>query len=202
MTTPPLLDNNNCIRCGERIHNVPLCQLFKFSFLLPAKHSLTYLIIHSTHLQLLHSGTNCTLTALRQELWIPTARQTVKSVIRKCTTCKKYSDKFYPSSDPAPLLEIRVRDALPFTINGYRFHRGIVGTREQSRTESLYLSVYMCNHTCFFYISFRRFASRRSLPSRMVSYNASMYQSAAEELQKLFKSPVLTYHLSTQGVQW
>ena len=53
-----------------------------------------------------------------------------------------------------------------------------------------------------FLLSFRRFASRRSLPHIMVSDNASTYQSAAEELLKLFKSQELSHSLSKQGVQW
>ena len=36
----------------------------------------------------------------------------------------------------------------------------------------------------------------------MVSDNASTYQSAAEELLKLFKSQELSHSLSKQGVQW
>ena len=115
------LDKNKCLRCGGRIHNAPLSQLSKFPFLLPAHHPLTNLIIRSTHLRLLHAGTNNTLTVLRQEFWVPTARQRVKSIIRKCTTCRKYSGKFYPNPDPAPLPEIRVRDAPPFTVTGVDF---------------------------------------------------------------------------------
>ena len=71
------LDENSCLRCGGHLHNAPLSKPSKFPFLLPAKHPLTTLIIYSTHLRLLHSGTDSTLTALRQEFWIPTARQTV-----------------------------------------------------------------------------------------------------------------------------
>ena len=205
------LDKNNCLRCGGRIHNAPLSQLSKFPFLLPPHHPLTNLIIRSTHLRLLHAGTNSTLTALRQEFWVPTARQ---RVIRKCTTCKKYSGKFYPNPDPAPLPEIRVRDAPPFTVTGVDF-TGALYVQEHNQESKVYICLYTCANTRaihlevvtdlsvdMFLLSFRRFASRRSLPSIMVSDNASTYQSAAEELQQLFRSKELTHHLSKQGVQW
>ena len=208
------LDKNNCLRCGGRIHNAPLSQLSKFPFLLPPHHPLTNLIIRSTHLRLLHAGTNSTLTALRQEFWVPTARQRVKSIIRKCTTCKKYSGKFYPNPDPAPLPEIRVRDAPPFTVTGVDF-TGALYVQEHNQESKVYICLYTCANTRaihlevvtdlsvdMFLLSFRRFASRRSLPSIMVSDNASTYQSAAEELQQLFRSKELTHHLSKQGVQW
>ena len=132
----------------------------------------------------------------------------MKSIIRKCTTCKRYSGKFYPNPDPAPLPEIRVRDAPPFTITGVDF-TGALYVQEHNQE----LKVYICLFTCatsreihlevvndlsvdMFLLSFRRFASRRSLPHIMVSDNASTYQSAAEEL---LKSQELSHSLSNQG---
>ena len=152
---------------------------------------------------------------LHQEFWVPTARQRVKSIMRKCTICKKYSGKFYPTPDPAPLPEIRVRDAPPFTITRVDF-TGALYVQEHNQE----LKVYICLFTCatsraihlkvvndlsvdMFLLSFRRFASRKSLPNIMVSSdNVSSYQSAAEELLKLLKSQKLTHSLSRQGEQW
>ena len=51
-------------------------------------------------------------------------------------------------------------------------------------------------------LAFRRFASRRSLPSVMLSDNASTYLAAAEELRVLFKSDVIKEALGCQGVDW
>ncbi|XP_065901997.1 uncharacterized protein [Dysidea avara] len=50
--------------------------------------------------------------------------------------------------------------------------------------------------------AFRRFVSRRSLPRLMLSDNASTYQAAAEELQKLFTSAELAEDLARRGVKW
>jgi len=60
------LDTDQLIRCSGRIHNAPLSDMAKFPLLLPPKHWLTSLIIHSVHLRLFHAGTNATLTAIRQ----------------------------------------------------------------------------------------------------------------------------------------
>jgi transposase InsO family protein len=79
--------------------------------------------------------------------------------------------------------------------------------------------VYICLFTCAstravhlevvtdltvptFIEAFRRFASRKSLPKVLISDNASTYQSAAEELLKLLKSPLLETHLRNRAVQW
>ena len=50
--------------------------------------------------------------------------------------------------------------------------------------------------------AFRRFVGRKSLPQLMISDNASTYQSAAKELEKLFSSTLLSEHLSKQGTRW
>ena len=73
------VDKEHLLRCGGRIHNAPLSETAKFPLLIPPKHWLTSLIIHSVHVQLFHAGTNATLTAIRQRFWIPTARQRIKS---------------------------------------------------------------------------------------------------------------------------
>ena len=63
-----------------------------------------------------------------------------------------------------------------------------------------------CNQSCtfrdVFLNAFRRFASRKSLPQRMISDNASTYLSAADELRALFNSQALHDSLSKRGVEW
>ena len=50
--------------------------------------------------------------------------------------------------------------------------------------------------------AFRRFASRKSLPRKMVSDNGSTYLSAAEELKRLFQSTSLKEAFNRRGVEW
>ena len=50
--------------------------------------------------------------------------------------------------------------------------------------------------------AFRRFSSRKSLPKILISDNASTYMATAEELLKLFNSPLLTETLTRKGVVW
>ena len=115
--------------------------------------------------------------------------------------------------DPAPLPAVRVRDALPLTVTGINFTRALY-VQENHQEMKMYICLYTCATSRaihleivndltvdMFLLSFRRFASRRSLPSVLMSDNASTYQSAAEELQKLFKSPALSHSLNKQGVQ-
>ncbi len=208
------LDKEGLIRCGGRIHNAPLSHLTKFPYLLPHKHPLSTLIIHSVHVKLYHAGINSTVTALRQSYWVPAARQYVKSLLRRCTICKRHHGRPYPAPDPAPLPKSRTQDTPPFTVTGVDF-TGALYVHQKGEE----IKVYICLFTCVttraihlevvtdlftetFLLAFRRFASRKSLPQLMVSDNASTYTSAAEELHQLFKSQALAVSLERSGVTW
>ena len=80
------LDKHGLLRCGGRIHNVPLSEVTKFPYLLPAKHAFSKLVVIDLHIRLCHSGTTATLTALRQSCWIPAARQYIKSILYHCVS--------------------------------------------------------------------------------------------------------------------
>ena len=53
-----------------------------------------------------------------------------------------------------------------------------------------------------FLLAFRRFSSRRSLPSIIISDNASTYLAAAEELKILLESNDIKETMGRQGVDW
>lgn len=84
------LDRDGFVRCGGRIHNAPLSDIARFPYLLPQKHTVTKLLIYSLHKSLFHGGVNCTLTALRQQYWVPSGRQYIKGLLRHCITCKRH----------------------------------------------------------------------------------------------------------------
>ncbi|XP_065896204.1 uncharacterized protein [Dysidea avara] len=208
------VDKDHLLRCGGRIHNAPLSETAKFPLLLPPKHWLTSLIIHSIHVQLFHAGTNATLTAIRQKFWIPTARQRIKSQLRRCVICRKHSGKPYQIPDPPPLPQIRTCASVPFTITGIDF-TGALYVRSNHTEEKVYICLFTCATSRAihleivtdltvetFLLAFRRFASRRSLPQILVSDNASTYLAAADELQQLLQSERLTETLGRKGVQW
>jgi len=208
------LDDNNLLRCGGRIHNAPLSELARFPYLLPSRHHFTTLVILRAHLTQLHSGVNATLTILRQSYWIPSARQRIKSIIRRCVVCKKSHGQPYTIPDPPPLVKSRVSHSDPFTITGVDFTGALfVRTAEGER------KVYLCLFTCAvcravhleivtdltaecFLQAFRRFAARRSLPKLLISDNGSTFLAAAEELTRLFSSDEIAESLAYKGVEW
>ena len=55
-----------------------------------------------------HYGVEYVVTYLCQKYWIPRMRQTVKSVLEKCVTCKKYQGRPYDLGlglPPYPIIE-------------------------------------------------------------------------------------------------
>lgn len=208
------IDAKGFVRCGGRIHNAPLSDLTKFPYLLPARHSFSRLIVWDIHVTLYHSGTNATLTALRQTYWIPAARQYIKSVLRTCVVCRRISGKPYPTPDTAPLPHIRTQDVYPFTYTGVDF-TGALYVRRGGTEVKVYLCLFTCATTRAvhlevvqdltaesFLLTFRKFASRRSLPRMMISDNGSTYLSAAEDLKSLMELPEVKKELSRRGVTW
>ena len=134
-----------------------------------------------------HAGTNTTLTAIRQQFYIPTARQRIKSLLHHYTTCQRYGGKPYATPDPLPLPEIRARNSIPFTITGIDFTGALYFCQD-----SIENKVYICLFTCAtsraihlevvtdltvetFLLAFLRFTSRRSVPKIVVLANASTF---------------------------
>ena len=83
---------DNIIRCGGRIHNAPVEHSAKFPILLPPNHHFTLLVVNDAHEKLQHAGLNQTLTQIRQKYWIPTARQYIKEILRKCVSVERSSE--------------------------------------------------------------------------------------------------------------
>ena len=102
------LDQEGFIRCGGRIHNAPLTELTRFPYLLPAKHPLTRMIVLDAHATQLHAGTSALVSHIRQRYWIPSIRQYIQGLLKKCVTCRKVMGKPYRAPDPPPLPKIRV----------------------------------------------------------------------------------------------
>ena len=137
------LDDDQLLRCGGRIHNAPLPELAKFPYLLPSKHHFTKLIILHTHIQQHHSGVHATLTTVRQQYWIPSGRQCIRSLLRTCVTCKKTAGRPYHTPDPPPLLKCMVNAVHPFEVTGVDF-TGALYVRCSDGEQKVYVCLFTC----------------------------------------------------------
>ena len=191
-----------------------MSQTTKFPYLLPPRHHFTALIINDVHIKLYHAGINSIVTAIRQDYWIPAARQCVKSALRCCTPCKRQQRKPYMALDPASLPHARTQDLPPFTVTGIDF-TGALYVQQGSAEVKVYICLFTCAMTRaihlevvtdlsteIFLLAFRRFTNRKGLPHTVICDNVSTYLSVAKELTKLFNSIDLKTTLSRQGVTW
>ena len=69
-------------------------------------------------------------------------------------------------------------------------------------TRALHLEIVQELSMETFLLAFHKFAARRSLPTIMVSDNASTYLSAADELRSLMQSTEVKRELGKRGVSW
>ena len=144
------LDAKGYIRCSGRIHNAPLSELTKFLFLLPSKHPLIKLIINMIHINQLHGGVNSVITAARQRYWIPSIRRVVRSLLKKCVTCKRVSGRPHSVPDAPPLPKSRTLCSKPFSVTGVDFTgalfvRSSGGERGEQKVYII-MFVYLCQH--------------------------------------------------------
>ena len=207
------LDTDYIIRCGGRIHNAKIDSETKFPCLLPKKHPLTALVVHHTHKIHLHTGVNATVTSLRQKFWIPSARQIVRSLLRKCVTCRRVSGKSYSRPEP-PLPSVRTKQSRPFEVTGVDF-TGALHIKTMDGSSKVYVCLFTCGVSRAVHLeivtdlsvetflqALRRFAACRSLPRIMLSDNASSYEAAVDELGHLINSDRMGESLCALGIQW
>ena len=112
------MDEQNILRYGGRIDNAPLSETTRYPYVLPTKHTFPTLVIMDAHFTQLHGGVNITVTHLRKTYWILKISQSVKTILRKCVTCRKVIGKAYPKPDLPPLPQERVQETTPFSVTG------------------------------------------------------------------------------------
>ncbi|KAF2894390.1 hypothetical protein ILUMI_11785 [Ignelater luminosus] len=140
------------------------------------------------------------LTEIRKRFWIIRARQTIKSLISKCVTCKKLRGK--PGQEMfAPLQKNRILISNPFKNTGVDFAGPLYVLNENDEQRKSYLMLLTCAATRAVHLelvldlptescirAFRRFISRRGVPTTLFSDNAKTFKRASLELSKLYEN--------------
>ena len=100
---------------SRRLGNSELTDSAKYPILLDASHHLTTLVVWRCHERVMHGGVKETLTELRSNFWIVRGRYFIRSLLFRCTVCKKFEGKPYMVM-PSPLLpSYRVKEAPAFS---------------------------------------------------------------------------------------
>ena len=139
----------------------------------------------------------------------------MKHILHHCTTCRRFEGKSYHAPPPPPLPNYRVQEAPPFTITGVDFAGPLYVRSPDGGQKKVWICLYTCcvvravhldpaPNMCAptFLRSFKRFAARRGLPSRVISDNGKAFKAAAKTIQAVLGHKDVKSYFSGLGVKW
>lgn len=192
-STQVYYDTDKLLKVKTRLLLTDLPECTKSPVVVPAKNVIIRRMVEQRHVQLLHAGTNTMITDLRKRFWIIGIRLLVKSVINKCTVCKRHTSQ--PSRAPtAPLPVERVQLTAPFEITGV----DLAGPLYLRDGEKCWVVLYTCAvyravhleltkslSTEAFLQTFRRFIARRGRATTMISDHGTNFTGTKHLLQNV-----------------
>ncbi|UYV65295.1 hypothetical protein LAZ67_3003849 [Cordylochernes scorpioides] len=166
---------------------------FRLPVLLHGTHPLIEQMICDSHVENCHAGVQFLMNKLREKYWIVKARQTIKKIVRRCVTCRRFSAKPVVVED-APLPATRVHNAKVFEVVGIDL-AGPLYLKDQTKTWVVLFTcaVYRCVHlelvislsTEDFLMALERFIKRRGRPSTIFSDNGTNFVGANNFFKKI-----------------
>ena len=201
-------DKDDVLRLKGRLENADLNESSKFPILIPKESYLGDLIILDAHREVLHYGMKDTLNQVRSEYWLVQGRSKVRTVLNKCTLCRKFEAKPLMMMPSAPLPDFRVTCCDPFTNIGID-HLGPLHVYPTPSTgekvlQKVYVVMITCANSRAIHLELvpdtscaslinclKRFFSRRGCPALVVSDNAKCF--VAVELKRF---------LRLKGIEW
>ena len=204
------------IRSRGRLHNSELTFNAKYPILISSKCWLTRLIVMKAHIYCLHGGVQDTLATVRQQVWIPKGRQTVKKLISNCILCRKVEGKpcIYPG--PPPLPSVRVTLNRPFERVGVDYSGAIFLTKTSDNTPiKVYICLFTCTATRAVYLSvaqdmsaetflliLRKFCATHSIPKIIISDNGTNFVASAKFLEEIHEHLDVSNYCINNKILW
>lgn len=188
----PFVDEHGILRVGGRLERSPLSFNKKHPIILP-KHRITSLIVENAHLRSLHGGPQLTTRVLRQTYWIVGHRSFVRHIIHRCVRCVReraavpqqiMGNLSAARTTPSrPFLHSGLDYAGPFQVRtskgrGHKSHKSYPALFVCSSTRAIHLELVSDYSSEAFLAAFRRFVSRRGLPSDLYSDNGTTFVGA------------------------
>jgi hypothetical protein len=191
----PFLDDQGLLRTSSRLMMTDLSYEERHPIILPKCYT-SMLLVRHLHVLMHHPGVNSLVTSIRDSYHCVGARQMAKSVVKFCVSCRRQDSKSC-NTVGAPLPADRVKPASPFGVVGIDFAGPLYCIDVPKR------KFYICLFTCMvvravhleltdslslesFLLAFKRFVSRRGLPSVIWSDNALTFTSANQRLLNMY----------------
>ncbi|XP_048508863.1 uncharacterized protein LOC105691000 [Athalia rosae] len=195
------IDKDGVLRVGGRLKKSELSYETKHPAILPRTSRLSKLIIAHAHKQTMHGGTQTTLALIRQLHWIIGGRAPVKSYVLRCVVCARQRGiraqqlmgqlpraQVTPSR---PSSHTGIDYAGPLTIKtwrgrGSRTHKRWICVFVYLTTSATHLEVVPDYTTEGFIATYRRFTSRRGIPSTLYPDCGTNFLGAEAQLKQCF----------------
>ncbi|XP_049875002.1 uncharacterized protein LOC126373073 isoform X1 [Pectinophora gossypiella] len=205
----PFIDDTGLLRVGGRLHNSAVPYNQKHPIILPKGSKITNLIIYHEHLRMLHAGPKLLLSQLNQKYYLVNGLRQIKKITYSCLPCfrmKAACAKQLMGSLPKQ----RVTASRAFQVVGIDF-AGPVQIKNSRVRRALVTKGYICVFVCFitkaihlevasdlstdtFLACFKRFISRRAMPTEVFCDNGGAFKGAANHLADLYKLNSSTSH--------
>ena len=168
----------------------------KYPVYLPAYAMFTRKLVQRIHVETLHVGVSLTMAAIREQYWIPTLRQLVKSVRSACWSCKRFIASPLTVPSPVPLPTDRTNGGAAFEVIGTDFAGPIKYKQRKKSEEKASLAIFTCSlfravhlellsslETSNFITCLKRLIARRGRPRAIYSDNRGTFIKAAKWLR-------------------
>ena len=205
------------LRVGGRLQRSDRPYESKHPVILPKRGHVTELLIRDTHETLGHQGREHVLARLRAQYWILSVRAEVRSVLKKCVSCKRRQARVVTQL-MSDLPEDRITPGdPPFTNVGVDFFGPFVvkiGRRQEKRygviftcltVRAVHIEVASSLSTDSFINALRRFISRRGPVRTMRSDNGTNFVGAERELREEIEKmnqDVVHDAMLRRGIEW
>ena len=208
----PYLDSGGLVRVGGRVHNAKFSYDSRHPIVLHGKHPITKLIISSEHVRLLHAGPTLVMASLCSRYHIVGCRMAVRSITRKCITCRRTTVKpknqllgQLPPERVTPgsvFQNVGVDYTGPFLIKYGSVRKptiikAYVCVFVSLSAKAVHLEMVSDLTTEAFIATLRRFIARHGRPSFIWSDHGTNFVGAARELKELAE---FLERQKTQGV--
>ncbi|UYV77268.1 hypothetical protein LAZ67_15000295, partial [Cordylochernes scorpioides] len=214
------IDSQGILRVGGRLRHSDLDIDQKHPMLIPKDHFVTKLIVMHYHINNLHSGTQLTLSLIRNKFWIPSGRNLIKRVLNQCLVCLKSKSKAIHQI-MGDLPKNRLLPGRPFEKIGIDL-AGPIQAKPMLKRSKVIFKFYIVLFVCFttkaihleissdltaetFLAALKRFISRRGRPTDIYSDNATNFKGASNILKerwKLFNAANIQHFSAIESINW
>ena len=162
---------------------------------IPNKSLLAEKLIEEAHLQTIHGGVTLTMARIRDQYWIPTLRQLVKRIIKRCYGCKRFNISHYQGLIPTS----RTKKDLPFLVIGKDYAEPFICKAKGKTDIKVYLLLFTCSLTRAVHLeilpnqtiqefiqALKRVIARRGRPKIIYSDNTKKIEKASKWFRRVY----------------